>query len=208
MGILEILGLAGSLSLLAGWRLYLTILATGIAMHFGWLPLPEHLQSLQILANPWVLGAAAVGTLAEFLADKVAWIDSIWDTIHSIIRPLGGALLALALVDTSDPAWQVVAFILGGGGALLSHGAKATTRAVVNVSPEPFSNAAVSTGEDVATTGLLALAIAYPPLAIVIAILLLVAAIVVIIALRRLLRNIKATLRRAMGDEDAPTGAV
>ena len=119
MGILEILGLAGSLSLLAGWRLYLTILATGIAMHFGWLPLPEHLQSLQILANPWVLGAAAVGTLAEFLADKVAWIDSIWDTIHSIIRPLGGALLALALVDTSDPAWQVVAFILGGGGALL-----------------------------------------------------------------------------------------
>lgn len=203
MGILEILGLAGSLSLLAGWRLYLTILATGVAMHFGWLPLPEHLQSLQILANPWVLGAAAVGTLAEFLADKVAWIDSIWDTIHSIIRPLGGALLALALVDTSDPAWQVVAFILGGGGALLSHGAKATTRAVVNVSPEPFSNAAVSTGEDVATTGLLALAIAYPPLAIVIAILLLVAAIVVIIALRRLLRNIKATLKRAMGDEPA-----
>lgn len=202
MGILEILGVAGSLSLLAGWRLYLTILATGIAMHFGWLPLPEHLKALQILANPWVLGVATLGTLAEFFADKVAWVDSAWDMIHSFIRPLGGALLALALVDSSDPTWQVVAFLLGGGGALLSHGAKATTRAVVNISPEPFSNAAVSTGEDVATGGLLALAIAYPPLAIVIAILLLIAAVVVTIALRRLLRNIKTTLKRALGDEE------
>ena len=113
MGILEILGVAGSLSLLAGWRLYLTVLATGVAMHFGWLPLPEHLEALQVLANPWVLGVAATGTLAEFFADKVAWIDSVWDTIHSIIRPLGGALLALALVDSSDPTWQVVAFLLG-----------------------------------------------------------------------------------------------
>ena len=201
MGIVEILGVAGSLSLLAGWRLYLTILATGIAMHFGWLPLPEHLKALQILANPWVLGVAAIGTLAEFLADKVAWIDSAWDAVHGVVRPLGGALLALALVDASDPAWQVVAFLLGGGGALLSHGAKATTRAVVNISPEPFSNAAVSTGEDVATTGLLALAIAYPALAVVIAVLLAAAAVVVIVALRRLLRNIKATLKRALGDE-------
>lgn len=208
MGILEILGVAGSLSLLAGWRLYLTILATGIAMHFGWLPLPEHLKALQILANPWILGAAAVGTLAEFLADKVAWIDSAWDAVHSIVRPLGGALLALALVDSSDPAWQVVAFILGGGGALLSHGAKATTRAVVNVSPEPFTNAAVSTGEDIATTGLLALAIAYPAVAIVIAILLAAAAIVVIVALQRLLRNIKGTLKRALGEPaDSPPPA-
>ncbi|KTE22480.1 hypothetical protein ATE67_00585 [Sphingopyxis sp. H050] len=201
MGILEILGVAGSLSLLAGWRLYLTILATGVAMYFGWLPLPEHLKALQILANPWVLGVAATGTLAEFFADKVAWVDTAWDSVHSFIRPLGGALLALALVDSSDPAWQVVAFLLGGGGALLSHGAKATTRAVVNISPEPFSNVAVSTSEDVATGGLLALAIAYPPLAIVIAVLMLVAAVVVIIALRRLLRNIKATLKKALGDE-------
>ncbi|ODU25574.1 DUF4126 domain-containing protein, partial [Sphingopyxis sp. SCN 67-31] len=199
MGILEILGVAGSLSLLAGWRLYLTILVTGIAMHFGWLPLPEHLKALQILANPWVLGVAAIGTLAEFLADKVAWVDSIWDGVHGIVRPLGGALLALALVDSSNPAWQVVAFLLGGGGALLSHGAKATTRAVVNVSPEPYSNAAVSTGEDVATSGLLALAIAYPPLAIGIAVLLAVAAVIVIVVLRRLLRGIRTTLKQALG---------
>ena len=195
MGIVEILGIAGSLSLLAGWRLYLTILATGTAMHFGWLPLPDHLAALQVLAEPWVLGVAAVGTLAEFLADKIAWVDSAWDAIHSFVRPLGGALLALALVDAQDPAWQVIAFLLGGGGALLSHGAKAATRAVVNVSPEPFSNVAVSAGEDIATGGLLALAIAFPALAIGIAALLALAAVAVIWVLGRLLRSI----RRALG---------
>ena len=205
MGLAEILGVAGSISLLSGWRLYLTILATGVAMNFGWLPLPEHLQALQILANPWVMGVAAVGTLAEFLADKIAWVDSIWDSVHSIVRPLGGALLALALVDSADPAWQVIAFILGGGGALISHSAKATTRAVVNISPEPYSNAAVSTGEDVATTGLLALVIAFPAVAIVIALLLLIAAVLVIIALRKLLRSVRGGLKRALGDPvDAP----
>lgn len=205
MGLAEILGVAGSISLLSGWRLYLTILATGVAMHFGWLPLPEHLQALQILANPWVMGVAAVGTLAEFLADKIAWVDSIWDSVHSIVRPLGGALLALALVDSADPAWQVIAFILGGGGALISHSAKATTRAVVNISPEPYTNAAVSTGEDVATTGLLALVIAFPAVAIVIALLLLIAAVLVIIALRKLLRSVRGGLKRALGDPvDAP----
>lgn len=201
MGNLEILGVAGSLSLLAGWRLYLTILATGVAMRFGWLPLPEHLAALQVLANPWVLGVAAIGTIAEFLADKIAWVDTLWDTVHAIVRPLGGALLALALVDSSDPAWQVIAFLFGGGGALLSHGAKATTRAVVNVSPEPVSNAVVSTGEDVATGGLIALAIAFPPLAIIIAILLAAGAVTVIVALRRLLRNIRATLKTRLGGE-------
>jgi len=194
MGIVEIIGVAGSLSLLAGWRLYLTILAVGGAMRYGWLPLPDHLAALQVLAEPWVLGVAAVGTLAEFLADKVAWVDSLWDMAHTIIRPLGGALLALALVDAQDPTWQVIAFLLGGGGALLSHGAKATTRAVVNTSPEPFTNVAVSAGEDIATGGLLALTIAFPPLAIGIALLLGLAAVAVIWILGKLLRSIRSAL--------------
>lgn len=203
MGITEILGVAASLSLLAGWRLYLTIFVTGIAMHFGWLPLPEHLQSLQILANPWILGVAAAGTVAEFLADKIAWFDSFWDMIHSIIRPVGGALLTLAVVDASDPVWQVIALMLGGGGALISHGAKSGTRSIVNLSPEPYTNAAVSAGEDVATTGLLALVIAFPAAALAIALLLLVAAISVIIALRRLARS----ARRFFGPPPQGTGA-
>ena len=114
MGIIEISGSAGSVSLLSGWRLYLCIFATGLAMRLEALPVPEHLASLGVLENPWVMGIAAVGALAEFLADKVMWLDSAWDTVHTLVRPVGGALLALAIVDPSDPATQVIAFLLGG----------------------------------------------------------------------------------------------
>ena len=177
MGIIEILGLAGSLSLLSGWRFYLTIFATGLAMHFDIVPLPENLQMLDVLANPWVIGIAGTGAVAEFFADKIAWLDSIWDGLHTLVRPVGGALLALAVVDSSDPAWQVIAFLLGGGAALASHATKATARAAVNTSPEPFSNVVVSTIEDVATGGLLMLAFANPVAAAVIAMVLLALAI-------------------------------
>lgn len=177
MGIIEILGLAGSLSLLSGWRLYLTVFATGVAMHFNLVPLPENLAMLDVLANPWVIGVSALGAVAEFFADKIAWLDSIWDGLHTIIRPVGGALLALAVVDSSDPTWQVVAFLLGGGAALASHATKATARAAVNTSPEPVSNVIVSTVEDVATGGLLMLAFANPVAAAVIAAALLLLAI-------------------------------
>jgi Domain of unknown function (DUF4126) len=173
MGIIEILGLAGSLSLLSGWRFYLTIFATGLAMHFDIVPLPENLAMLDVLANPWVLGISAIGAVAEFFADKVAWLDSIWDGLHTLIRPVGGALLALAVVDSADPTWQVIAFLLGGGAALASHATKAGARAAVNTSPEPFSNVVVSTVEDVATGGLLVLAFANPVAALVIALTLL-----------------------------------
>lgn len=173
MGVIEILGLAGSLSLLSGWRFYLTIFATGVAMHFNIVPLPENLQMLDVLANPWVLGISALGAVAEFFADKIAWLDSIWDGLHTIIRPVGGALLALAVVDSADPAWQVIAFLLGGGAAFASHATKASARAAVNTSPEPFSNVVVSTVEDVATGGLLVLAFANPVAALIIALILL-----------------------------------
>ena len=190
MGVVEVLGLAGSLSLLAGWRLYLCILATGIAMQFGVLPLPEHLSSLQILANPWVMGVAAIATLAEFFADKIAWLDSAWDTVHTAIRPVGGALLALAVGDPSDPATQVIAFILGGGATLLAHGGKAGARAVVNTSPEPVSNVVVSTLEDVVTGGLLFLAYQYPEIAALVAILLLAIAIWLLLLARKVIKAI------------------
>jgi hypothetical protein len=188
MGIAEILGLAASLSLLAGWRLYLCIFATGLAMRSGWIDLPTHLDALGALANPWVLGASFLGLTAEFFADKVAWLDSLWDAVHSVVRPLGGALLALAIVDAQDPVWQVLAFILGGGGALLSHGAKASARAVVNASPEPVSNLVVSAGEDIATGSMLVLALANPVAALMVAIVALGFAIVLLIYTRRALR--------------------
>ena len=188
MGVVEILGLAASVSLLAGWRLYLCVFATGLAMRFGWIALPSHLESLGALANNWVLGAALVALVAEFFADKVAWLDSLWDTVHSIIRPVGGALLAMAIVDAQDPVWQAMAFLLGGGGALLSHGAKASARAVINASPEPVSNVIVSTGEDVATGGMLALAFAHPIAALVVALLAFGFAVAVLIQARRMMR--------------------
>lgn len=197
LGIVEILGLAGSLSLLAGWRLYLCILATGLAMRYGAVPLPEHLEALRVLANPWVIGVSGLAALAELLADKVAWLDSLWDTVHTIVRPLGGALLTLAIVDPADPAPQVVAFILGGSGALLAHGGKAGARAVVNASPEPFSNVVVSTTEDIVTGGLLYLAYQYPVIAAVIAVLLLALAIALLLLARRV-------LKRILGKRDRP----
>jgi Domain of unknown function (DUF4126) len=173
MGIIEILGMATSVSLLSGWRMYLTIFATGLAMHTGYVDLPDKLAMLDVLANPWVIGVSALGAVAEFFADKVAWLDSIWDGLHTVIRPIGGALLALAVVDSGDPTWQVVAFLLGGGAAMASHAAKATTRAAINTSPEPVSNVLMSTIEDVATGGLLAITFANPVAAAVIAVTLL-----------------------------------
>lgn len=190
LGIVEILGIAGSVSLLSGWRLYLTALATGLAMHFNVLPLPEHLKALQILANPWVMGAAGAAAFMEFFADKIAWIDSVWDTIHTFIRPLGGALLTLAVIDPGDPATQAIAFILGGGASLLAHGGKASARAVANTSPEPFSNVALSAVEDVATTGLLYLAYTNPVAAGVVAVVLLLLTIALMVMAWRVLRRI------------------
>lgn len=168
MGIIELLGLAASVSLLSGWRLYLTIFATSLAMNSGFIDLPENLSVLDAFASPWVLGISALGAVAEFFADKVAWLDSIWDGLHTLLRPIGGALLALAVVDASDPSWQVIAFLLGGGAAFAGHATKATARAAVNTSPEPVSNMLLSTGEDVTTGGLLFLSFANPIIAAII----------------------------------------
>lgn len=187
----ELIGLAASISLMAGWRIYLCIFVTGLAMRMGWIALPHHLAALDALANPWVLGIAAFGLLAEFFVDKIAWLDSIWDALHTLARPVGGALLAMAIVDADDPAWQIASLLLGGSAALLGHGAKAGIRAAINASPEPFSNIAASSGEDFVTAVLLALAIAYPAIAIVIAIVLATVAIAMIVVLIRLLRRLK-----------------
>ena len=192
MGIVELLGVAASVSLLAGWRLYLCVFGTGLAMYFGLIQAPEHVAGLQVLANPWVIGASGLGLIAEFFADKIAWLDSLWDSVHTAIRPIGGALLAMAIVDPSNTTWQVVALLLGGSAALVSHGAKAGTRAIVNASPEPFSNVAVSTGEDIVTGGLLYLVLQQPMAAGLVAVALLLGAIALLIAVRRMLQTLFA----------------
>jgi hypothetical protein len=190
MGGVELLALAASTSLLAGWRLYLVTFFTGLSMRVGWIDLPDKLAALDVLANPWVLVISGAAALFEFFADKIAFIDSLWDGINTAIRPLGGALLALAIVDPGDPAWQVASFLLGGGAAFLSHSGKAATRAMVNTSPEPVSNMIVSTGEDIAPAGLLALAIANPVAAAVIAAILVGLSLWLILSARRLVRRV------------------
>ena len=118
------------------------------------------------------------------------WLDSAWDTLHTLIRPVGGALLALAIVDPSDPATQVVAFLLGGGASFLAHGGKASARAVVNASPEPVSNVVASSAEDVATVGLLWFAYEYPFAAGGIALVLLVLALSMLWLARKIVRRV------------------
>ncbi len=199
MNAIELLALASSISLLAGWRLYFVTLATGVAMRWGWIALPDQLQALDVLASNWLIGIAAVGTLAEFFADKITWVDSAWDAIHSVVRPLGGALLSLAIIDAGDPGFQAASFLLGGGAAFVAHSGKAGARALVNASPEPFSNIVVSTGEDVATGGLVALAIANPIAAAIIALVLVGLSVWLVLAARRLLRRIIEPKRRSAG---------
>jgi len=193
----ELTALAASTSLLAGWRLYLVTLVTGLAMKFGYIALPHQLHSLDILTNNWVIGAAAVGTF-----------DSAWDAVHSFIRPLGGALLSAAIIDSADPKWQVISFLLGGGAALVAHSGKAGARTLINASPEPYSNVAVSTMEDVTTGGLLALAIANPIAAALIAAFMVFLSFSLVIKARRVIRQVMEHLgprERPMKDVTPPS---
>ena len=197
MDLAQLIGLAATIGLLSGWRVYLCTFAMGLAMHVGWIQLPQHLHMLDALANPSIIAISAVGLIAEFFADKIPWLDSLWDAVHTVIRPLGGALLALAVVDPQDTTWQVAILLLGGSAALLTHGAKTGARAVANTSPEPFSNLALSFGEDVSTSGLLLLALAHPAAAVGIALVIAAAAATAIVLLWRLLSRISASRRRA-----------
>ena len=196
---MQLIALASTVSLLAGWRLYLVTFAVGLAMKFGWVALPQQLHALDVLADNWIIGIAALGTVAEFFADKIAWVDSLWDAVHSVVRPIGGALLSMAIIDGGDPAWQVGSFLLGGGAALLAHAGKAGARALVNASPEPFSNVVVSTGEDIATVGLLGLAIANPIAAALIAMIFVIWSIWFVLSARGLLKRLLEPKRPQTG---------
>ena len=199
MSAVQLIALASTVSLLAGWRLYLVTLAVGLAMKLGWVALPQQLHVLDVLANNWIIAIAALGAVAEFFADKVPWVDSAWDAVHSVVRPIGGALLSMAIIDGGDPAWQVGSLLLGGGAAFLAHAGKAGARTLVNASPEPFSNIAVSAGEDVATAGLLGVAIANPVAAAIVALALVGLSLWLVFSARRLLKRILEPKRPRAG---------
>jgi Domain of unknown function (DUF4126) len=145
MNILSALGVVMGTGYSSGLNLYATVLTLGLLQRFGIIHLPP---SLQIVSHPGVLGVAAALYFIEFFADKVPYIDTVWDAVHTFIRPPAAALLAYAAVGNVSPEWRWAAALLAGGVALTSHGAKASTRAAVNTSPEPFSNWILSFGED------------------------------------------------------------
>ena len=148
MEILEQLGVALGFATLAGINLYLTTFIAGLAIRFDWLALADKYEQLYVLADPWVIGVSGVLFFIEFFADKIPWVDSTWDVLHTIVRPVGGVLLALAALGELDPAISVIAGLLAGGTSLTTHLAKAGGRLFINLSPEPVSNIAASTAED------------------------------------------------------------
>jgi hypothetical protein len=165
---LDLLAVALGLAALAGINLYLTVFVTGLAIHFHWIALAPQYQSLAVLGNPWIITIAGILYFLEFFADKIPWVDSIWDAVHTVIRPIGGALLAIQVLGHPSPAYTVIVALLAGGTSLVAHTAKAATRLASNSSPEPFSNIGLSLGEDAAVLGGLALVHFNPVLALVI----------------------------------------
>jgi hypothetical protein len=148
MDTLELIGSTMGLGFLAGIRLYATVFALGVAIRFGWFHPGSNGSGLLVLAHPAVLIASGLACLVEFFADKVPWVDSLWDSFHTFIRPIGAVLLAAASLGNFDPAVKATLMILCGGVALASTGSKASTRLAVNHSPEPFSNIGLSLIED------------------------------------------------------------
>jgi Domain of unknown function (DUF4126) len=165
---LKLLGVALGLASLAGVNLYLTVFATGLSIHYHWITLGPAYQSLEVLGHPAVIIISGILYLLEFFADKIPWIDSAWDAVHTVIRPIGGALLAIQVLGHPSPAFTMIVALLAGGTTLMTHTAKSTTRLATNTSPEPFSNIALSLGEDVAVLGGLALIHFNPLLALLI----------------------------------------
>ncbi|WP_153102162.1 DUF4126 domain-containing protein [Paraburkholderia hayleyella] len=158
---LESLSLAAGLSWGSGLRLYLTVLLAGGLERLGWIHLPD---TLSVLGSPWVMGTAAVLGAIEFFADKIPALDSFWDAIHTFIRIPAGAVLAVGALGHADPALLTIAGLAGGTLAGTAHMAKAGTRALINLSPEPVSNVVTSTAEDGLVFGGLLLALFVPVL--------------------------------------------
>jgi len=193
----QLIAIASVLGFASGIRLYLVLFAVGLAGYMQWVDLTS---GLQLLSHPWVLAASGSMMAVEFLADKVPAIDSLWDTVHTLIRIPAGAALAAAVFGGDSALWVTIAAILGGSLAATSHFTKAGSRALINTSPEPVSNVAASSAEDVLAGGLLLLVLAYPWVAAAIVLLLVLVAAWL---LPKLYRAILGLLRRLTGSHAA-----
>jgi Domain of unknown function (DUF4126) len=204
MSPIETLGFALGTSFASGLNVYATVAAAGLFQRFGVVQLPD---SLQVLANPFVIGIAITLFLIEFIADKVPYVDSAWDAVHTFIRPPAAAVLAYSAFGQVSEEWKVGASLLAGGVALTSHGAKATTRAAANTSPEPVSNWALSIFEDGLVVFLVWLAAEHPILTAGIVVLLVIVAVLIIWKLFGYLKVIGERFRRwRSGPATPPVG--
>ena len=197
----HLMALAAALGWASGLRLYAVVFLTGLAGSLGWVALPAGLQTLQ---HPLVLGAAGLMLAVEFLADKIPAVDSLWDGLHTLVRIPAGAALAAAVFGGDQAAWATVAGLLGGTLAASSHVAKATTRAAINTSPEPFSNIAMSLAGDAAVPAMLWLAVTHPGWfagALAVAVL---GGLVVTVLLWKFLKTLVRGLRERVGGAQSP----
>jgi hypothetical protein len=197
----QLIALAGALGWASGIRLYLVVLLTGLAGFMGWVNLP---QGLSLLSNPVVLGASGFMVFIEFFADKIPGLDSLWDVVHSVIRIPAGAALAASVFSADSGAMALVAALLGGSLAATSFTAKATTRAAINTSPEPFTNVGASLLEDgLVPLGLWA-AVAHPFIFVAVLALVLVLSIWVISICWRFLRQLFGRVARIFSGQPDP----
>jgi hypothetical protein len=168
MDVLQTLAVALGLAALSGYSLYLTVFLTGLAVHFDWIHLAPQYASLHVLADPAVIIVSGILFVIEFFVDKIPWLDSLWDAIHTVIRPIGGALLAIQALGHPGPVFNVIVGLIAGAVTFTSHSVKTGTRLIVNQSPEPFSNVAVSLGENVLLGAMFALLWSHPLVALAI----------------------------------------
>jgi hypothetical protein len=170
MDVLITLGRTLGFSFAAGLNLYATVAVLGLASRYGWVDLPPQFA---VFDNTYIIAAALVMYAIEFIADKVPWVDTLWDGIHTAIRPLGGALIAVATLGEASPTVEGLVALMGGAVAASTHVTKAGTRAIANASPEPFSNWILSLAEDAFVLGLGWVTLTYPVAAFVICVVLL-----------------------------------
>ena len=193
----HLLALAAALGWASGLRLYAVLFLTGLAGFLGWVDLPAGLRLLQ---NPVMLGASGFLLFVEFFADKIPGVDTLWDAVHTLIRIPAGAALAASVFGIDQATWATGAALLGGTLAATSHVAKATTRAAVNTSPEPFSNLALSFLGDAAVPGVLWLAFAHPVVALMMLAVATLSMLAIIALLMKFLRDLIARMRRRPSD--------
>ena len=194
MELLVSLGRTLGFSLTSGVNLYATVAMLGLAARYDWVALPPQYD---VFASDWIIGAALVLYAIEFIADKIPWVDSMWDSVHTVIRPLGGAAVAIATLGDASPGFQTLIGIAGGAIAAGSHLTKASARVASNASPEPFSNWILSFFEDAFVLALGLLALKYPLAAFIVTTLIVV---LIVLMLRWIIRKLRGIMRQPAMD--------